>query len=153
MTYFHGIETLTDSEKVFTADFHYKERIFTVEVDLPNANVCLEKDLIFVRLICRQLPKFKDITSLFVDPGVFEYTPTFSIGVELESGKNYTFTKTVYNRQYALPDREQKLTEALYYSCDARKGDCGAPLVVTAGPFAGRIIGIHVAGTISNGIS
>jgi len=38
------------------------------------------------------------------------------------------------------------LPRYLYYSCTNAAGYCGSPVVGTTGPFAGKIIGMHIAG-------
>jgi hypothetical protein len=52
-----------------------------------------------------------------------------------------TTTETMGDDDYWL-----KLPRYLYYSCTNAAGYCGSPLVGTAGAFAGKMIGMHIAG-------
>ena len=146
MTYGHGLSDmdLRDGDKLHV-DYNGVKHEITFDQDLIRS--VPSQDLAFMWLDTRAMPRFKDITNRFLDMEEWNglddalcIMNTMSVaGRRVKVAKN-----TMYNVNSGLTS----ITYGVLSNFPTTNGDCGRPLEVLTGRLSGRIVGLHVAGSL-----
>ncbi len=149
LTYHHWLGGFGfDLEDIRSATFSFNGNVYDVELEGKDIKTKPEDDLMLIRLRCKTLPQFKDIRRRFISEADLLEMDSVPMRLEESSGKiRFSTAKRTEDRSYTFEGVEQNLSEALIYPVLTEPGDCGLPVVITSGPFANYICGMHVAGS------
>lgn len=150
MTYHHS---LFDSKGKLLPDnspmtLRYEGKDYPSLLNVSTARVSIDLDLAFLWVESKTLPNFRNITSKFLPESTLNSIETTSVKLKLQKGYGYSHARPLYNVQYDFHSNfDMQLDKVWIYDIPTVEGDCGAPLVIATGIYAGKIIGLHVAGT------
>ncbi|APG79018.1 hypothetical protein [Changjiang picorna-like virus 5] len=155
LTYTHGAKEIfqkiaredlkTQNEN---ANLQYNGKIFPVFLCEKKCTSLVEADATFIVINGLNIPSFKKQTDKFVSAKEMSGVSSVHIRIQLKSGTVYSTANRHYSKSYKNDDEIITIDEAWVYSAEAEPGDCGRPLV-SLSPWTNKIIGMHVAGSVS----
>jgi len=127
----------------------YNGKSYVSKFNRSMARQDLSNDTVIFWVDNKQLPQFKNIKNKFLKNEELLLLPTTPVTIPSDRGNLYTSVTLSTNPVYSLCGTMQRLEFAWVYLATTKEGDCGDPLVITTGMYAGKIIGLHVAGSVS----
>lgn len=148
LTFHHGLiideEPIADGTPMY---LFYKGKNFEAKYNDQQTISSFEEDIAFIYFDCAQLPQFRDITKRFITEVEWRNVSSFQGCLRTMEFSKYTTVVKAQNRSYKYGKSARILSDCWRYKAQTNPGDCGIPLMVSTGPLAGKISGIHVAGS------
>jgi len=155
MTYAHGLfegGTVIPEGRELTLE--YRNHFYKWKLASDNVVMCrdpvtneLERDLVFIRFDCPQMPQFKNVKNLFASE---TEVPEKRFRVSLKSKDRLIFTEARPERNvYSYEGMQLELNDGFMYQAQTTAGDCGTPVLMAQGSAITKCVGIHVAGTVA----
>lgn len=155
VTYAHAfVPYFVDAEQIsMVADINVNGVSEQFEFDLHCDDMFSVKDddIVMIEIKNRRVPQFRDIRKRFVTNDQISKVDGMKVTARLASGINHGNAKMVFQRGYAAGTGGRTLKRCLLYDAESQEGDCGSLLTAVTGPLAGKIVGMHVAGSAQKG--
>jgi hypothetical protein len=149
LTYTHGITSvLGEDGSINETVFVSGSKRYLFEFKMENVMSFPDDDICFINLDSNMIPKFRDIRKRFLHPAEIGTISQIDTMFKTDKGTFYPKASKHYNQTYMTSRGDHELDECFRYHVETNIGDCGRPLVVFEGSDTGKIIGIHVAGTL-----
>jgi hypothetical protein len=147
LTYAHAIADLEidNSECVLVS----KRERYVTTLKPDNVLIDDENDIALLCLEDNRLPRYKNIIRHFIKTDDIEKIGNSDIYIKSEHKEYYANVLLLRNQRYVTNggSREVILDVAAKYFAPTEHGDCGLPVKLATGPYANKLLGIHVAGT------
>ncbi len=123
------------------------KEIYTAVYTEDSVRSFPERDFMILRFDNKRLPSFREASRFFLSRDeVDDFDGQCLIKVDAPRKEMYSRCD-VLNASYFAHGHNYEMPKMVRYQCHTINGDCGAPVLVASGPFTGKALGIHVAGT------
>lgn len=141
------VDSITDGQDI---NLKYRGQVYQTKYVYDDCIVNFAEDYFFYFFNDSRLPPFKNITKKFMTENELVGQNNFYLTLNVNKGTCSSDAQYKLNVSYTCSLGEQQLPSAFVYRIATKPGDCGTPAIISSGPFAGRYLGIHVAGSADN---
>ncbi|ASH99194.1 polyprotein [Pansavirus 2] len=150
MTYYHGIQRNIKPAPVKNVVLMTNGTSYPATIVWKDMLVDSDNDMVIMELESPKAPMFPNLINKMLSSEevvMFSEAPVTITTIRNNLPQYLMATCTVaHNRTYVAEHQQIVLEDALVYQADTQPGDCGSMITVRSGPFAGRLVGMHVAG-------
>ncbi len=150
MTYYHGIQKNIKPAPVKNVVLITNGTSYPATVVWKEMLVDADNDMVIMELESPKAPMFPNMINKMLSSEevvMFSEAPIAITTIRGNVPQYLMATGSVaHNRTYVAEHQQVVLEDALVYQADTQPGDCGSMVTVRSGPFAGRLVGMHVAG-------
>jgi hypothetical protein len=133
----------SDGDKL---ELEIEGQVYSTEYSDENLITFGEQDVCLYYFDNKQMSQFKDMTKRFVKECDIPLGNNIQAMLLTGDGKFYFKAREMHGLTYRMRDQQLVCEDGYKYDAPTSTGDCGAPLILTAGPNANHICGIHIAG-------
>ncbi|DAZ87510.1 TPA_asm: polyprotein [Apostichopus japonicus associated picornavirus 5] len=141
------VDNIVDGQDI---NLKYRGQVYQTKYIFDDCIVNFPEDYFFYFFNDPRLPPFKNITKKFMSENELVGQNHFYLTLNVNKGTCSSDAQYKLNVSYTCSLGEHQLPSAYVYRIASRPGDCGTPAIISSGPFAGRYLGIHVAGSADN---
>lgn len=147
ISYYHGFKNCVDGKTklIFSTGAKDYETVYKE----CYARILPEMDLICYNFYNLEFVSFPNLTRKFLSNKELATIIRVQAVLHRTYDVEHITAELCSNLTYSDGSERFELEKYLRYAASTRKGDCGRPIVAVNAHFNGRIIGMHVAGTVS----
>jgi len=151
LTFFHGVRKQLEEDKEIEMTLYRDGKAYTTKFILDLSVSDVDSDLFIFNFEDRKLSPFPNNLKKFISSaelGMIQLGKTpVPFVMNTKKGRKYSTAIRRAEIQYGHSSGPISVHDCWRYAISTENGDCGSVLVASSGPLAGKIIGMHVAGT------